>query len=62
VPFFLLGAAICLTGAVRYGSQAFGKNEPATQRWHPALPVALTAIALGVCVAGLAPALWRWLH
>ena len=62
VPFFLLGAAICLTGAVRYGAQAFGKKAPLPQRWHPALSVALTAIALGVCVASLAPAFWRWLH
>lgn len=62
VPFFLLGATICLTGAVRYGAQAFGKKEPDPQKWHPALAVVLTAIALAVCVASLAPALWRWLH
>ena len=62
VPFFLLGAAICLAGAVRYGAQAFGKRKPAPLKWHSALPVAVTAMALGVCVASLAPALWRWLH
>lgn len=61
VPFFLLGAAICLVGAIRYGAQAFGKAEPAPTRWS-AVPVVVTAVALGVCVASLAPALWRWLH
>ncbi|HEY8961181.1 MAG TPA: hypothetical protein VIM57_03185 [Luteolibacter sp.] len=62
VPFFVLGAAICLTGAVRYGAQAFGERDLAPPKWHPAIPAVATAVALGVCVASLAPALWRWLH
>lgn len=62
VPFFLLGAAICLIGAVSYGIQAFRKAEPVPTRWHPAFAVVVTAIVLGFCVANLAPALWRWLH